>query len=93
MGTIEEFKRRLPDILNLTRDEIFIYTDHGVARDFFSVVHVDWTGMVFLPPSYCFEQQLNLHQTKNSKHPASVFYVGQLDKRVYFSFFEALSFK
>lgn len=26
---------------------------------------------------------------KNLKHPASVFYVGQLDKRVYFSFFEA----
>lgn len=47
----------------------------------------------FLAPFYCFEQQLNLHQIKNLKYPVSVFYVGQFDKLVYFSLFEALNFK
>lgn len=36
------------DILNLIRDEIFIYKDREIARDFFSVAQVgDFMGIIF----------------------------------------------
>lgn len=49
----------------------------------------DLLGVIFWLLFYCFEQQLNLHQLKNLNYPVNVFYVGQLDKLVYFSLSEA----
>lgn len=75
---------------NLISDEIFVYKNHEVAKDLFLVVQVgDLLGVIFWLLFYCFEQQLNLHQLKNLNYPVNVFYVGQLDKLVYFSLSEA----